>query len=370
MAPALYPSAVYRCSDPQQAAQLLAGELPGFVYRRTAHPNANMLAAKCQALHNADQALICGSGMAALSVALLGSVQQGDHLVISDRLYGQSLGLCTQELTRLGVEVAVVNTHDLEQVRAAMTDRTRLVFAETITNPMLRVSPIAELAEVAHAHGARLLIDNTFATPLLCAPIPLGADLVVESLTKMVNGHSDVILGMVAGTSSACERLPGVLTAWGFDSSPFDCWLALRGIGTLAVRMEKACQNALALAQFLEEKQLTVAYPGLTQHPDHAQAAQLLRGGFGTLVTFTIPGGLAAAGKFIQAVAEEIPFSPSLGDLSTTLSHPASTSHRLLPPAQRQAIGIDDGTLRISVGLESFEWLQAAFERGLAASKQ
>lgn len=366
LSPPLYMSAVYRCQDPAQAASLLAGEEHGYVYSRDGHPNADLLAEKCRRLHSAERAVICGSGMAAMAVATLSQVQQHDHVVVSNQIYGRSLMLLTGELKRLGVSSTVVDTFDAEATQRAMTPATKLLVVETITNPLVRVSDLSTLAELAQRHSARLLVDNTFAGPVLCRPLEFGADLVVESLTKIMNGHSDVLLGVLCGKQESWQRTPTVLSTWGLSSSPFECWLTTRGLGTLALRVERANANAFRAAEFLAGRSEIekVHYPGLKSHPDHQLAHRQLGGQFGTIVTFTLRGGLAAANSFIEA-ARRIPFCPSLGDLSTTLSHPESTSHRGMSPGERQALGIFGGTIRLSVGIESSEAILHALDEGL-----
>jgi cystathionine beta-lyase/cystathionine gamma-synthase len=365
--PPIYAASVYRCESPEQARKLLAGELPGYVYSRDGHPNADLLAEKCRELHGAARAAVCGSGMSALAVAALAQLAAGDHLLVSNQLYGRSSQLFTSELGRLGITGTLVDTCDLRATAAAFTPSTRLVVVETITNPLLRVSNLAALADLARSKGARLLVDNTFASPVLCRPLEFGAHLVVESLTKIMSGHSDVLLGLVCGRDDCWDRVPLVLSAWGLSSSPFDCWLAARGLGTLALRIDRAAANALAAAQFLSTQGTVnqVHYPGLPAHPDHELARRQFSGRFGHVVTFTLAGGRRAAERFI-ASARRIPFCPSLGDLSTTLSHPASTSHRGLSTEVREAQGISEGTIRLSVGIESVQTVIEALTEGLA----
>jgi cystathionine beta-lyase/cystathionine gamma-synthase len=288
--------------------------------------------------------------------------------VVSNRLYGRSLLLFGAECPRLGIPCSVVDTEDLQAVRAALTDRTRLIVVETLANPLLQVADIAALAELAHHHGAQLLVDNTFASPALCRPLELGADWVMESVSKMMNGHSDIMLGLLAGSAARWQRVPLVTAAWGLASSPFDCWLALRGLSTLAVRMERACANALRVAEYLTTRAevVRVDYPGLPSHPHHQLAQRQLRGGFGSIVAFHLLGGTSSAERFIRA-ARRIPFCPSLGEVSTTLSHPESTSHRGLTAAQRADLGIGGGTIRLSVGIESTDYILGALAEGLAA---
>lgn len=363
-------SSVYRCADPAQADALLGGEAAGYVYRRDGHPNADLLAEQVGRLHGAERAAVCGSGMGALAAVLLTELKPGDHVVAAVQLYGRSRVLLEQECTRLGMTVTSIDITDERAVTAALRAETKLVIAETITNPRLRVPDLARLAEIAHSKGARLLVDNTFASPAICRPLELGADWVVESLTKIMNGHSDVVLGAVAGREANWERLPGVIATWGLGAAPFDCWLAARGLGTLALRFERASANAARVADFLAGQGgvRETIYPALANHPDQAIARRQFGTACGSMVAFSLAGGLPAVEGFLRA-ATDIPFAPSLGELSTTVSHPASTSHRGLTPAGRAELGIDDGLLRLSVGIESPEWVEGALAAGLAGVK-
>jgi cystathionine beta-lyase/cystathionine gamma-synthase len=366
-APPIYPTSVWQCATAEQADALLADPQAGYVYQRYGHPNASMLAEKCRQLHAAERAAVVASGMAALAVAMLAQLQSGDHAVIGSRSYGKSLVLFGSEAQRLGIDVTVVDTCDLAATAAAMRPSTRLLLAETIANPLLEVADIAALAEVAQRSGARLLIDNTFASPILCRPLELGADLVMESLTKTMNGHSDVVLGLLCGGDAAWPRVEPVIATWGFMASPFDCWLAERGLATAHLRIERASRNALAAAEFLQSQQPQVEavhYPGLADHPHHDLARRQFGDLFGTVVSFRLAGGRAAADAFIAA-ARRIPFCPSLGELSTTLSHPETTSHRGLTADQRAALGIASGTIRLSVGTESPEFIREILAEGL-----
>lgn len=365
-APAIHLASVYRCGSPDEAARLLSGEDSGYVYSRDGHPNADMLADRCRELHGAEHAAVCSSGMAALGLAAMAHLQAGDHVVVSNQLYGRSLQLFGSELPRLGIAATQVDSCNLAGVSAAVRPATRLVVVETISNPLLRVCDLGRLAELAHKHGALLLVDNTFATPVVCRPLEHGADLVVESLTKLMSGHSDVLLGLLCGRGG-WARVVSAQSTWGWSTSPFDCWLALRGLGTLALRMERASANAAAAARLLAEYDPieTVHFPGLAAHPDHALARQQFGAQYGNMISFNLRGGLAAAERFIAAAAR-IPFCPSLGDLATTLSHPASTSHRSLSDEARRALGISGGTIRLSVGIESTAAVLDALREALA----
>ncbi len=363
LAPAIYPASVYRCDDPDQAQAVLAGDAPGFVYQRDGHPNGQMLSDKCRLLHQGDWAMIAASGMSAMSLALLSYAGQGDHLVVSNQLYGRSLDLLVGEAHRFGIDSNVVDTCDRSAVAAALKPETKLLVVETIANPLLRVADIAALAELAHNSGAKLLVDNTFASPAVCQPLVLGADLVLESLSKIMNGHSDVMLGLLVGKGDDLPRVKRVSSIWGLASSPIDCWLASRGLTTLALRADRASSNALAAAKHLEKHPSAeqVRYPGLSVHEDHELATKQFSGGYGSMVTFDVVGGQSAATKFIKS-ADKIPFCPSLGEVSTTLSHPASTSHRAMSPEEQQRVGITGGTLRLSVGTESPEAVLLAID--------
>lgn len=365
--PPIYLSSVYECRDPEQADALLAGREEGYVYARDGHPNADMLAEQCRSLHGAEQAAIAGSGMAALALVVLSQLESGDHVVLSNQLYGRTQTLLTREAARLGIGSTVVDACDLNAVKNAFSANARLLVVETISNPLLRVADLRALADIAHERGAALVADNTLAGPAVCRPHEFGADWVMESITKTMNGHSDVVLGLLCGRTDRWQRVRDTLSIWGLSSAPFDCWLALRGLGTLGLRIERACENALAVAQFLAKSKTVQAvyYPGLPDHPDHELARRQFGDRYGTIVTFTLEGGLDAARSFMAA-SNGIPFCPSLGELSTTLSHPESTSHRGLTTQARHSLGITGGTIRLSLGIESAATIIDAIGQGLA----
>jgi cystathionine beta-lyase/cystathionine gamma-synthase len=366
LAPPIQLSAVYRVAGLDQIDALYRGDESGYFYARDGHPNASALATKLAALEGAEAGLVCGSGMAAESAVFLSCLGQGDEIAVSDGLYGKTVALVGRELARFGVGHRAFDATRPETLRGALTPRTRLVFAETISNPLVRLADVAGLAEETRASApeARLVIDHTFA-PLLCRPIALGADAVTHSLTKLIGGHSDVTLGLLAGPRALVERAAAVASAFGLSGSPFDSWLALRGVSTLHLRSERACANALALAEKLagHPRVNAVHYPGLESHPDYTRAVQLLRGGFGSIVTIDV-GGRAQADAFIRGL-RHVPFAPSLGDVATTLSHPASTSHRGQSPEQWARQGITPGLIRLSVGLEAIDDLWDDFRQAL-----
>lgn len=364
----LYQSSVYTLPDLDALDAIMNDGEPGYIYARDAHPNARRLGALLAQVESAQWGVVTGSGMAAISAILLATVQQGQRILASNRLYGRTVQLFTEELGRFGVATEYVDCNDLSAVETSLQTNPRLLFVETMSNPLVRVVDIAALANLAHEHDALLVVDNTFATPVLTRPMDLGADFVMESLTKMIAGHSDVTLGVVAGNDA--DMLPTInrtSSIWGLASNPFDCWLTERGLGTLELRTRAACKNAEQLANWLAEQSgvSRVWYPSREDHPDHELAKRVLDGGFGHMLCFELSGGRDAVNRFIHA-APGIPFSPSLGHVTTTLSHPATTSHRYASPAEKKRQGISDGLIRLSVGVEPFEQIQEEMAKGLA----
>jgi cystathionine gamma-synthase len=367
LVPPLYQSSVYTLPDLDALDRVLNGEEAGYIYARDAHPNAKQLAAELATLEGASWALIGGSGMASISTIILALVEQGQRIVASDRLYGRTVQLFDQELVRFGARTTFVDCTDLQAVRVALETPSRVLFVETMSNPLLRVVDIAALAELAHERQCQLIVDNTFATPVLTRPLELGADVVMESLTKMIGGHSDVTLGVIAGRSDLLQQLSATSSIWGFSANPFDCWLTQRSLATLPLRMKVASANAAALADWLpgQPSISQVIYPRRPDHPDRELAGRLLQGGFGNMLCFELAGGRDAVNQFIQRTPG-IPFSPSLGNTTTTLSHPWTTSHRYTSPALKKRQGITEGLVRLSVGVEELDQIKAAF---LAANR-
>lgn len=366
LVPPLYQSAVYTLPDLDALDRIMNAEAAGFIYARDAHPNARHLAGAVADLEGATWSVVCGSGMAAISAIVLSLVQQGDRILASNRLYGRTAQLFSQELARYGVQAAFVDAGNPGEVRKALDKPARLLFVETMSNPLLSVVDLPALAELAHERNCLLVVDNTFATPVLCRPLELGADLVMESLTKMMAGHSDVTLGVVCGSNDLLAQVSQVASIWGLGSGPFDCWLAERGLATLPLRMQAASANAEQLAGWLAAQSAVnqVIYPGLPDHPDHDLARRLLGGRFGNMLCFELKGGRDAVNRFLHR-APGIPFSPSLGNTTTTLSHPGTTSHRYVSPAEKRRQGIGDGLIRLSVGCEDFGDIQEEMAKGL-----
>jgi len=364
LAPPLQLSSVYEFVDLGKVDAIYEGREFGFVYARDGHPNASDLAAKVAALEGGEAALVCASGMAAESALLLAHLKQGDRVALSEGLYGRTSVLVARELARFGVGHDLFDATRPESLREALKPRTRVIFVETLSNPLLRLADIEGLAAIARPSGAILAVDHTFA-PLLCRPLVLGADVVIHSATKSIGGHSDVTLGLLVGSKDLIDRTAPIASTFGLTGNPFDSWMALRGLATLAVRTDRACASALELARRLEAHPGVerVHYPGLPSHPDHALASRVLTGGFGAIVSFDV-GGRDRVDGLIRALGH-IPYAPSLGDVSTTLSHPTTTSHRSQTPEQWARQGITPGLIRLSVGIEAVKDLWADLDQAL-----
>jgi len=367
----LAPAAAYTAADADALDAIYGGQATGYVYAREGHPNAAVLAAKLDAMEGLGRGLVTGSGMAALAAAVLSQVAAGDRVVAARQLYGRSQRLLRDELPRLGVEVAFADAGDGQAFAAAIGPQCRLVLVELVSNPTLRVTDLPAIVAAARSAGACVVLDNTFATPLGARAADLGADVVVHSVTKLLAGHSDVTLGYVAAAApELAERIEAFAVTMGLTPSPFDCWLAERGLHTFELRHSRACATAAALATELAAAPGVsgVLYPGRRDHPDHARAAALLGAPWGNMVTFHLTGGRAAVNRFLAAAGDRLPFAATLGDVATTVSHPATSSHRALEPAERAELGITEGTLRVSVGIETAAYVLDAFAAALAAA--
>ena len=368
----LQPSVAYVSADPDELDAQYEGELEGFTYAREGHPNAASLAATLGWLEGAgDDGVVTGSGMAAVGATLLGLLADGDHVLGGDQLYGRSQRMLTVDLPRLGFQTSLADTTDTAAVEAALRPTTRAILVETVSNPTLRVADIAGIAELAAGRGILLCVDNTFTTPRGLRPLDHGADVVIHSVTKLLAGHSDVTLGFaVARDPARTEVIRDAAVTWGMTPSPFDCWLAERGLHTFDLRYDRASSTAARLADALASAPgvEAVFYPGRADHPDHARARSLFGGRYGTMVSLRLDGGRERANAFIRA-ASPIAFAPTLGDVSTLLSHAASSSHRRLTALERESLGITEGFIRISVGVEDPDPLIATLVAAAGASR-
>ncbi|WP_029149037.1 O-succinylhomoserine sulfhydrylase [Methylophilus sp. 5] len=361
---ALFLNSSFRFKSAAQAAARFGGTEPGNIYSRFTNPTVTMFQDKLAALEGAEQCVATASGMSAILACIMGICSAGDHIVASRSIFGTTVQLFTNILKRWGLEVTLVSLTDVGAWQAASKPNTKLFFAETPSNPLTEVGDIAKLAEVAHAVGAYLAVDNCFCTPALQQPLKLGADIVIHSATKYIDGQGRVLGGAVLGSKAIIEPVYGFLRTAGVTMSAFNAWVFVKGLETLQVRMEAHAVRALALAQWLEQQPgvARVYYPGLPSHPQYALAQQQQRLG-GGIVTFEVK---PRAGQTAQEAAwalidatRLISITANLGDAKSTITHPASTTHSRVSAEARAESGIKDNLVRIAVGLEHIEDLKA-----------
>jgi methionine-gamma-lyase len=365
----LYLSATFSAADAEELGAIATGARPGYAYARIDNPTGAALADALAEIEGAPAARVFASGMSAIHAALASVLRTGDRVLATSAIYGSTRSLLLNQFGRLGVTTTFIDATDLAAVDAALAlTPTRILYVETISNPTIVVVDVAALAAIAHAHDALLIVDNTFASPYLCRPIELGADLVAESATKFIGGHSDVLAGAVAGSHERIASVRQVEIDTGGTLSPLSAFLVLRGLTTLAVRMERHAATARVLAAWLETEPAVqrVLYPGLASHPQHALASRQFPIG-GGMLAFEVVGGRIGGGAFIDALT--IPeLTASLGSIHTIVAHPPTTTHRQLNDAELAEAGIAGGLLRCSVGLEDLEDLRLDFAVGLAAA--
>ncbi|MGZ8562991.1 MAG: trans-sulfuration enzyme family protein [Candidatus Limnocylindria bacterium] len=357
----IYATSTFEVADAGELGDLLEFARPGHSYTRYSNPTHQALEEALAELEGAEAALVTASGMAAIHAVALSILSSGDDMVLPRAVYGGTLGLARVVLARAGITHRSVDTTDADAVAAALTPRTKLLWLETISNPTTAVADVAALAELAHARGVLVVVDNTFASPALSNPLSRGADLVVHSTTKYVGGHSDIIGGAIVGAADRVAAAREIMINAGGNASPWEAFLALRGLKTLALRMERHSSNALAVAGALEGAPgvAAVRYPGLRSHPQHELACSILRGGMaGGMLAVDLEGGRAHGERFLGRVKVAV-HATSLGSVETLVSHPASSSHRQLADAELEAAGLGPGTIRVSIGLEDAEDLVA-----------
>ncbi|HVC32624.1 MAG TPA: aminotransferase class I/II-fold pyridoxal phosphate-dependent enzyme [Chloroflexota bacterium] len=349
----LYQSTVFAFESVAQVDAVYDRQAAGHVYYRMGTPNTAALESAVASAEGGEAAVAAASGMGAITAVVLALAGQGDHVVADRHAYGGTFGLLTQELPRLGLDTALVDADDLTAVEAALRPNTRALLVETLTNPTLRVGDIPRLAALGRARGIPVVVDNTFTTPVLVRPLDLGADVVVHSLAKYLGGHSAGMGGIAVGRAALIEAARSKVVHFGSSLGSFDAWMVGQGLPTLALRVRAHSQNALIVARFLSEQPAVgrVLYPGLPSHPGHALASRLFSGGFGGMVAFSLKGGRPAVECFVNGL-DLVAFAPSLADVTTTISYPVATSHRGLSAATLAAMDIDDGMLRLSVGIE------------------
>jgi methionine-gamma-lyase len=363
----IYQTSAFAFESAEIGARLFRGEESGFIYTRIGNPTTEALQNTVAALEHGTYGLATASGMAATSTLLLGVLKAGDHVVCSHAVYGPSRVLLEREMVRFGIRPTFVETSDTEAVRAALQPDTRLLFIETPANPTLTVTDLAACAELAHARGALMAVDNTFASPYLQTPLDLGADIVVHSMTKFINGHSDVVAGMIVLRDPKLHKqLRPVLTTFGATIDPHQAWLVLRGVKTLGLRMAQAQASAHKVAEFLRGHQSVawVSYPGLPEHPHHERAKRQMRG-FGAMVCFGPKGGFPAVQRVLNRV-RLCTLGVSLGGVETLIQHPATMTHASLSDEAKAAAGIAPDLVRLALGIEDAEDLIADLDQALA----
>ncbi len=352
---ALFLTSSFVFDSAEQAAKRFTGEEPGNIYARFTNPTVSVFQDRLAALEGAEFCVATASGMSAILACVMGLLSAGDHIIASRAIFGSTVQLFTNILKRFGVETTFVSPTDASEWEAACQTNTKLFFAETPSNPLTEICDITALAEIAHRHGAWLAVDNCFCTPVLQRPLDLGADIVIHSATKYIDGQGRVLGGAVLGSKILMEGVYQFLRTAGPTLSAFNAWVFLKGLETLRIRMDAHSAGALELATWLETQPLVerVLYPGLVSHPQHALAMRQQKTG-GGIVSFEVKGGKASAWKVIDAT-RLLSITANLGDTKTTITHPASTTHGRLTPEQRALAGISEGLIRIAVGLESVE---------------
>ena len=364
--PPIYQNSTFRFTTAAECAEAFRDEESGYVYTRWGNPTQEVLEKKLAVLEAGEAALATASGMGAVSTALLATLSDGGHVVAMDNLYSATFQLLNEDLRRFGIETTFVDATDPSRIARAIRTDTKVLYLESPTNPLLKLIDLRTAARIAKAYGLTSIIDNTFATPCGQQPIALGIDVVVHSMTKYLSGTGAVIAGAIVGQKEfITQAKTGALRNFGAVISPFNAWLTLHGITTLPLRFARHCENAMHVAGFLEAHPAVawVRYPGLSSHPQHELAKNQMEA-FGGMITLELKGG-RAAGEHLVNRLERCALAVSLGDVRTLICHPASTTHSHVPAKTRQLIGITDGLVRISVGLEDVEDILADLEQAL-----
>lgn len=362
----IFQTSTFAFPNADEGAARFSGEHPGYVYTRMSNPTVNALEDNIACLEKGFKGLATATGMAAIATVLLACLDQQSHCIATDALYGSTRVLMETEFSRFGVASTFVNSSQLRNIRTAMQANTRMVYIETPTNPTMQITDIRGAAELAHQHQALLVVDNTFASPYLQRPLEHGADIVVHSMTKYINGHADVLGGMIVTRNQELYgRIQKALSLFGATMDPHQAWLILRGVRTLPLRIEKAQHNALQLAQFLRShpKVNWVNYPGFPEHPQYDIARKQMDGG-GAMLAFGVKRGLAG-GKMVMDHVRLITLAVSLGSVESLIEHPASMTHAAMSQEARERAGIQDELVRLSVGCEDFRDLRDDLDQAL-----
>lgn len=358
LTPPIFMTSTYAFESAEQGAEIFRGERPGYVYGRTRNPTQGILEERMASLEGAEAGMAAASGMAAIASVATTLLAPGDEVLIDHTLYGNTYALFMQGLAKFGIRARPVDLTDLDRLSQALGERTRLVYFETPANPNLRVIDIGGVARLAHRAGALLAVDNTFATPVLQRPLEWGADLVVHSATKYLGGHGDLLAGIVVGPAELMKQIRQTGLRWmtGATLSPFNCFLLLRGLKSLEIRVERHAASALAVARELERhpRIASLSYPGLPSFPQFELARRQMSGSGGGLISFELDGGIEMGMAFMNHL-RLITRAVSLGDAETLIQHPATMTHAIVSREERLKHGISDGLLRLSIGLESVE---------------
>lgn len=363
---AIFTTSSYVYDSAAQAAARFSGDEPGNIYSRFTNPTVRTFEKRLAALEGGERCVATSSGMGAILTTCLGLLKTGDHIVSSRAIFGSTVVLFNNIVAKFGVETTYVPLTDLAAWEAAIRPETKMLFLETPSNPVTEIADIQALANLAHAHGCQLVVDNAFCTPALQRPLEFGADIIIHSATKYIDGQGRCIGGAIVGTEECVGGdIFGVVRTGGTNMSPFNAWVFLKGLETLRIRMEAHCRSAQMLAEWLEQQPAIarVNFPGLKSHPQHELAAQQ-QSGAGGVLSFEVKGGKKAAWKLIDNT-RLLSITANLGDTKTTITHPATTTHGRVDPELRAEAGISDGLVRIAVGLESIEDIQADLQRGL-----
>jgi methionine-gamma-lyase len=365
--PPIYQTSTFSFKDAKDGAECFAGESDGYIYTRLGNPTVRTLEDAVAALEGGAGGIAFASGMGAVTTVYMAYLGAGSHIVSTDAVYGPSRGVLEKHFSRFGVEASFVDTSRIELVEAAIKPNTKLLYIETPANPTISITDIAACAELAHKHGIRLVVDNTFCSPYLQRPLELGADIVLHSITKFINGHADVVGGVLVARDEADHKyLYSVMTNMGPNMDPHQAFLVIRGLKTLAIRMDRAQENAQKIAEYLEKhpKIAWVRYPGLPSHPQYELAKRQQKGA-GAMISFGLKGGLEAGRKMMNSVQLAV-LAVSLGGVETLIQHPASMTHAKVSSEAKLKAGITDDLVRYSVGIEDVEDLIADLENALS----
>ncbi|MGC4026681.1 MAG: methionine gamma-lyase [Mesorhizobium sp.] len=367
LTPPIHLTSTFTFENVDQGAAIFAGERPGYFYSRISNPTLDLLERRCADLEGAEAGLALASGMGAITSVLWTFLTPGDEIITDKTLYGCTFAYMRTGLARFGIKITYADMTDPKAVEAAMSDKTRIVYFETPANPNMRLVDIAAISKIAKAHGAKVVVDNTYATPVLTRPVELGADIVVHSATKYMGGHGDLVGGIAVGSADDMMRvrLIGMKDMTGAVMAPFNAMLVLRGLKTLKLRVERHCENAMIVAKMLEAHPAVgrVYFPGLPSFPQHELALRQMPG-FGGMIAFELKGG-HDAGRAMMDRLTMIHRAVSLGDTETLIQHPASMTHSTYTPEERAAHGISEGLIRLSVGLEDVDDIIADLEQAL-----